>query len=129
MTIMSIESTNAPKAIGPYSQGVILGDLVFCSGQIPIVPATGQLVPGGIDEQTHQVLRNLGAVLQSASCNYTHVVKTSIYLKDLSQFKRVNEIYAGYFVQPFPARVTVEVSRLPMDADIEIDAIAQRVAK
>lgn len=121
-----IHTEQAPKAIGPYSQAIECGNLLFCSGQIPLDPKTSALVVGGVELEAHQVLRNLAAVLEAAGCEFSDVVKTTIYLKDLQDFKVVNEVYAGYFMPPFPARVTVEVARLPLDARVEIDAIALR---
>jgi 2-iminobutanoate/2-iminopropanoate deaminase len=119
-----VQTENAPQAIGPYSQAIGVGNLVFCSGQIPLDPKTGKLVEGDVRVQAHQVLKNLGAVLEAAGCSYKDVVKTTIYLQDLGQFQVVNEIYAGYFMPPFPARATVQVAKLPLGCDVEIDAIA-----
>lgn len=120
-----IQTSQAPSAIGPYSQAIRAGDWVFCSGQIPLDPQTGSLVTGSIESQTHQVLKNLKAVLSAAGCPLDAVVKTTIYLKDLSHFNQVNEIYGSYFSAPYPARVTVEAARLPRDCGVEIDAIAK----
>lgn len=119
-----VSTDGAPKAIGPYSQAVRAGSLVFLSGQIPLDPATGELVAGDIAAQTHRVMRNLDAVLQAAGLSFDHVVRCTIYLKDLSDFVVVNEVYGGYFRAPAPARTTIEVSRLPRDARVEIDAFA-----
>lgn len=119
-----VHSESAPKAIGPYSQAIISGDLVFCSGQTPIDPATGQLVPGDVKDQAHRVMHNLKAVLTQAGASFAQVVKATIYLKDLGHFAEVNGVYESYLSEPYPARVTVEVARLPMDCLVEIDAIA-----
>ncbi|NUL81217.1 MAG: RidA family protein [Armatimonadetes bacterium] len=121
----SVVSTDqAPAAIGPYSQAIRTGDLLFVSGQIPIDPATGSIVDGGIEEQTHRVMQNLKAILGAAGASLNQVVKTTIYLTDLGDFATVNGIYADYFQQPFPARATVQVSALPKSVGVEIDAIA-----
>jgi 2-iminobutanoate/2-iminopropanoate deaminase len=124
-----ISTTLAPAAIGPYSQAVRVGDTLFTSGQIPLDPATGAIVPGGIREQTTRVLDNLAAVLEEAGLDMAHVVKTTVYLKSMGDFASMNEVYAKYFapegVVP-PARSTVEVARLPKDALVEIDIIARQ---
>ena len=117
-----IKTDQAPAAIGPYSQGVISGNLIFCSGQIPLQP-NGELVASSIKAQTRQALDNLTAVIIAGGSSLTQVVKTSIYLTDLNDFSVVNEIYAEYFQEPFPARATVQVSGLPKGVLIEIDAI------
>jgi 2-iminobutanoate/2-iminopropanoate deaminase len=119
-----VTTPNAPGAIGPYSQAIRAGDFVFLSGQIPLDPGTGQLVAGGIAEQTHQVLKNLGAVLEAAGASYAGVVKTTVYLADMGEFSAMNEIYGTYFSSPAPARATVQAARLPRDVRVEIDAIA-----
>ena len=119
-----VATPNAPGAIGPYSQAIRAGDFVFLSGQIPLDPATGQLVTGGIVEQTHQVLKNLGAVLKASGSSYAGVVKTTVYLADMAEFTAMNEIYGTYFSSPAPARATVQAARLPRDVRVEIDAIA-----
>ncbi|MCL4847006.1 MAG: RidA family protein [Acidobacteria bacterium] len=119
-----VSTDGAPKAIGPYSQAVRAGSLVFLSGQIPLDPSTGELVGGDIAAQTHRVMRNLDEVLRAAGLSFDHVVRCTIYLKDLSDFGVVNEVYGSYFSTPAPARTTIEVSRLPRDARIEIDAFA-----
>lgn len=120
-----ISTKNAPAAIGPYSQAVKVDGLVFCSGQIPLDPATGQLITGTLADETHRVMKNLLAVLEAAGCKASDVVKTTIFLKDMSTFAQVNEVYGSYFREPFPARATVEVARLPRDVKIEIEAIAK----
>jgi 2-iminobutanoate/2-iminopropanoate deaminase len=120
-------SDRAPKAIGPYSQAVDLGDLVFLSGQIPLDPASGQLVGAGdIQAQTERVLQNLQGVLQAAELTMAHVVRTTVFMIDLAEFPRMNEVYSRYFPQDPPARSTVQVSALPRGARVEIDAVARR---
>ncbi len=120
----ALATQSAPAAIGPYSQAVRAGQLVFLSGQVPLDPATGQVVAGDIAAQTRRVMDNLGAVLAAAGCSFGNVVKTTIYLLDLGNFAAVNEAYATYFVAPYPARATVQVSALPRGAAIEIDMVA-----
>ena len=119
-----IETAGAPKAVGPYSQAVRAGGLVWASGQIPLDPGTGTLVAGGIEEQTRRVLDNLAAVLAAAGTGLDRVVRTTVYLADLGDFEVMNRVYAGYFGDPPPARATVQVGRLPRDARVEIDAVA-----
>lgn len=119
-----IATDRAPGAIGPYSQAVRAGNLVFASGQIPIDPATGQFVPGGIAEQTEQVLRNLTAVFEGAGLTLKQVIKTTVFLADMDDFTAMNEVYGRFFVDQPPARATVEAARLPRDARVEIEAIA-----
>ena len=121
----AISTAQAPAAIGPYSQAIHSGDLVFLSGQVPIDPATGELVGGDIAAQTERVLDNLGAVLTAAGCTFADVVKTTIYLVDLGDFQAVNATYARRFAAAPPARATVQVSALPKRARVEIDAIAR----
>ncbi|HEY0605129.1 MAG TPA: RidA family protein [Herpetosiphonaceae bacterium] len=121
-----ISTEHAPGAIGPYSQAIVAGDLVFCSGQLPMDPSTGQLVTGSIEEQTRRVLDNLSGLLEAAGSSRKHVVKTTIFLADMNDFAAVNATYAEYFDQEPPARSTVEVARLPRDARVEIEAIALR---
>lgn len=121
---MRILSTNeAPAAIGPYSQAVQVGNLIFTSGQIPL-NAEGQLVEGGVTEQTHQVFRNLQAVLKEVGASLQNVVKATVFIKDMNQFGAINEVYASYFGEHKPARSTVEVARLPKDVLVEIELIA-----
>jgi 2-iminobutanoate/2-iminopropanoate deaminase len=124
---VAVSTQGAPAAIGPYSQAVRVGDLLFTSGQVALNPATGQIVAGGIREQTTQVLENLTAVLAAADSDMTHVVKTVVFLKDIGDFAAMNEIYGKYLAPEgtvAPARSTVEVSRLPKDALVEIEVIA-----
>lgn len=122
-----INSENAPEAVGPYSHGVQVGNLLFCSGQIPLDPATKALVPGGIREQTEQVLRNITQVLDSRELNLSHVVKSTIFMTDLADFSIVNGIYAQAFGPHKPARSTVQVAALPLGALIEIEVLAEIV--
>ena len=119
-----ISTPAAPAAIGPYSQAIRAGDFLFVSGQIPLDPATGALVGDGIAEQTHRVLQNLGAILEAAGASFSQVVKTTVYLADMTEFAKMNEIYATYFPAPAPARATVQAARLPRDVRVEIDLIA-----
>ena len=119
-----ISTPNAPAAIGPYSQAVVSNGFAFLSGQIPLDPATGQLVVGDIAAQTERVLENLKAVLEAGGSSLNKVVKTTVYLKDMGEFSRMNEIYARYFGEKPPARATVEAARLPRDVRVEIDCIA-----
>lgn len=121
-----IHTDGAPAAVGPYSQAIDLGDLVFCSGQIPLVPQTGKIIEGGIHEQAHQMFANIKAVLAAASLTLTDVVKTTVYMTDLSHFSDFNEIYAEYFTIDPPARSCVEVSNLPKGALVECEVIARR---
>jgi 2-iminobutanoate/2-iminopropanoate deaminase len=119
-----ISTNSAPKAIGPYSQAVVAGPFLFASGQIPINPLTNELIKAGIAQQTEQVLNNLKAVMEKAGGSMDSIVKTTIYLKNMEDFAKVNEVYGKYFAANPPARATVAVSRLPKDVDVEIDAIA-----
>ena len=117
-----ISSKNAPAAIGPYSQAMRSGNLIFCSGMIGIDPATGT-VPEGIEAQTRQVMKNIGALLADNGANYHNIIKTTVFIKDMNDFAKVNEIYGSYFEELPPARSTVEVSRLPKDVLVEIESI------
>jgi 2-iminobutanoate/2-iminopropanoate deaminase len=119
-----IATNDAPGAIGPYSQAVRVGNMVFVSGQIPIDPATGNFVSEDVTEQTHQVLKNLSAVLQAAGSSLKAVVKTTVFVADMNDFAAMNAVYAEYFTENFPARATVEAARLPKDARVEIECIA-----
>jgi 2-iminobutanoate/2-iminopropanoate deaminase len=125
MTKSPVQTANAPQAIGPYSQAVKSGDLMFVSGQIPLDPATGQLVTGGIEAETRRVLDNLKAILTAGGASLGDVLKTTIFLKDMGHFQKVNEVYGTYFAAPYPARATVEVARLPKDVQVEIDCVAK----
>jgi len=119
-----ISTEAAPKAIGPYSQAIVYNGIAYLSGQIPLDPVTGTLVEGGIEEQTVRVLENLGAVLAACGSSYAQVLKTTIFVKDMNDFAKVNEIYGRYFSLEPPARATVEAARLPRDVRVEIEAIA-----
>jgi 2-iminobutanoate/2-iminopropanoate deaminase len=119
-----IATDRGPKAIGPYSQAIRANGLLFVSGQIPLDPATGQLVEGGIARQTERVLENLRGIVEAAGSSLERAVRTTVYLKDMGDFAAMNEIYARYFSSAPPARATVEVARLPRDARVEIDLIA-----
>jgi 2-iminobutanoate/2-iminopropanoate deaminase len=122
----ALSTNDAPKAIGPYSQAVRVGDMVFLSGQIPLDPHTNELVSADIVTETERVLDNLGAVLKAAGLGFEHVVRTTIYLVEMSDFPKVNETYAKRFSGTFPARATVQVAGLPKGARVEIDAIAMK---
>jgi 2-iminobutanoate/2-iminopropanoate deaminase len=119
-----VHSDAAPKAIGPYSQAVRAGQFLFLSGQTPIDPATGNLVPGDIGAQTHRVMTNLAEVLKAAGASFENVVKTSVFLADMNDFAAMNEIYGSYFKAPYPARTTIQAARLPKDCRVEIDCVA-----
>jgi 2-iminobutanoate/2-iminopropanoate deaminase len=119
-----IATQNAPAAVGPYSQGVMVGDMVFTAGQIAIDPATGKIVEGAIVEQTHQVMRNLQAILVAAGTSLDNVAKTTVFLQDMDDFKEMNQVYSRYFEGDPPARSTVQVSKLPLGVLVEIEAIA-----
>ena len=121
-----VSTPGAPAAIGPYSQAIRSGDLVFCSGQLGLDPATGELVQGDTAAQAERALRNLGAVLDAAGCSFADVAKVTIFLTDLADFGVVNDVYLRFIAEPPPARSTVEVSNLPKGARIEIEAIAVR---
>ncbi len=121
-----VATPDAPKALGPYSQAVVVGNMLFASGQIPIDPKTGNFVEGGISEQTEQVLRNLQTVIEHAGFAMTVVVSCTVYLKDMNDFTKMNEVYAKHFTSEFPSRATVQVSRLPKDALVEISCSAVR---
>lgn len=119
-----VATTKAPAAIGPYAQANVLGNLVFTSGQIPLVPETGEVVEGGIVEQTKQVFANLQAVLEEAGSGLDKVIKTTCFLKDMNDFAAVNKVYGGYFEGEYPSRSAVQVAKLPKDVMIEIEVIA-----
>ena len=120
----TITTNNAPGAIGPYSQAIKAGGMIFCSGQIPIDPATGEFVSDVVAEQTEQVLKNLSEVLIAAGTSLDNVVKTTVFLADMNDFAEMNEVYGRYFSENKPARATVQAARLPRDAKVEIDCIA-----
>jgi 2-iminobutanoate/2-iminopropanoate deaminase len=120
----SISSPDAPKAIGPYSQAIRAGNLLFLSGQIPLDPATGNVVDGDITAQTDRVLRNITAVLKAAGASFDNVVRTTVFLADMNEFTAMNAVYGKYVMDPPPARSTVQVARLPKDVRVEIDVIA-----
>ena len=126
MTKQIIVSPEAPAALGPYSLGVWAGDLLFVSGQTPLDPATGTVVPGTVVEQTHQAIQNVRAALAAAGLTLAHVVKSTVFIKDMNDFSKINEVYAGYFTAPYPARSCVEVARLPRDVLVELEVVAAR---
>lgn len=118
-------TNNAPAPIGPYSQAIQSGEMLFISGQVAIVPATGEVIQGSIEDETHQVLKNIGAILASANLTYDHVVSCTVYISDMGMFSRINTVYAEYFTGSTPpARATVQVSGLPRNVNVEISAIA-----
>jgi len=121
--LRSITTPKAPAAIGPYSQGVVAGNLLFISGQLPLDPETGQLAPGGIEEHTHQCLKNLKAIAEAAGSGLERAVKVTVFLTNMEDFARVNQVYAQYFSGNLPARAAFQVAALPRNADIEIEAI------
>ena len=120
-----ISAPNAPAAIGPYSQAVASGGFLFCSGQIPLDPRTGEVVPGDVAAQAEQVLRNVDAVLSAAGCGRGDVVKVTMFLRDMADFAAVNAVYSGFFSAPFPARSTIAVAGLPRDVRVEIEILAR----
>ncbi len=121
--LKAIEPENAPKALGPYSPAVKLGDFVYLSGQIPLDPKTGEIVGSTIEEQTHQVMKNIQAVLADMGLGLHHIVKTTIFMSDLANFDKLNEVYGSYLEEPYPARSCVQVARLPKDVLVEIECI------
>lgn len=123
-TRQAVATDHAPKAIGPYSQAVRAGNLLFVSGQVPIDPATGAIIEGDIAAQTHRVMRNLSAIVEAAGATMDHVVRCTVYLADMNDFAAMNDVYGSYFSQPAPARATIQAVRLPKDARVEIDVIA-----
>ena len=124
-----IATPDAPAAVGPYSQAIAVGDFLFCAGQIPLDPATGELVPGDISDQTARVLGNVGAVLHANAMTFADVVKTTVFLTDLADFAAMNAVYARHFGTPYPARSTVQVSALPRGAKVEIEVTAARTTR
>lgn len=121
-----IQTDSAPTAIGPYSQAVWAGNLLYTSGQVALIPDSGQMDNANLASETHRVMQNLQAILSAAGLNFNHVIKTSIFIKNMDDFAEINTIYAQYLEQPYPARETVEVARLPKDARIEISMVAQK---
>src|SRR5262245_26183183 len=124
MIRQAISSPDAAKPVGPYSAALRAGDLLFVSGQVPLDPASGTMVEGDIAAQTRRALENVGLLLRAAGLSYANVVRTTVFLADMNDFKAMNEVYSTFFVEPYPARSTVQAARLPRDARIEIDAIA-----
>ena len=120
-----ISTPKAPAAIGPYPQAIKSGDMIFCSGQVPLDPTTGKLVGGTIEDDVNQIFLNITNVLSASDAKLDNIIKTTIYLKDMNDFNAVNEIYGSYFSKPFPARSTVEVSKLPLNCRVEIEVIAK----
>jgi 2-iminobutanoate/2-iminopropanoate deaminase len=129
MTRQHVSTSNAPTAIGPYSQAIAAGDLVFCSGQVGLDPGTGELVTGGVEAEAERALRNLTAVLDAAGCTFDDVVKTTVFLADIGDFAAVNAVYGRFMPDPPPARSTFAVGALPKGARIEIEAIARRESR
>jgi 2-iminobutanoate/2-iminopropanoate deaminase len=121
---LAISSDKAPKALGPYSAGIRISNIIYTAGQLGIIPSTGDLAMGGIEAETRQALDNLGAVLVAAGSSFSHVVKTTVFLRDMADFTRMNNIYAEYFDAPYPARSTIQVAALPKGGMIEIEAVA-----
>ena len=121
--LKAIKPEKAPKALGPYSPAVKLGDFVYLSGQIPLNPETGEIEGTTIEEQTHQVMKNIKVVLEEMGLDYRHIVKTTIFMSDLSEFYRLNEVYGSYLEEPYPARSCVQIARLPKDVKVEIECI------
>jgi 2-iminobutanoate/2-iminopropanoate deaminase len=119
-----VASSEAPAAVGPYSQAIAVGNTLYCAGQIPLDPISGELVSGGVSEQTERVLENIGGVLRANGMTHGHVVKSTVFMTDLSQFGEMNAVYQRYFQPPFPARSTVQVAALPRGASVEIEVIA-----
>jgi 2-iminobutanoate/2-iminopropanoate deaminase len=122
--LSAVSTGSAPKALGPYSQAIRAGQFLFVSGQVPIDPASGELVQGGIADQTRRVLENIGEILKAGGASFQQVVRATVYLADLGEFAAMNEVYATFFSAPQPSRSTVQAARLPRDARIEIDVIA-----
>ncbi|MCD7950162.1 MAG: RidA family protein [Erysipelotrichaceae bacterium] len=121
-----VKTDKAPGAIGPYSQGIDLGNIIFFSGQVPLIPETGEMATGGIEGQAKQAFENVRGLLKSQGLDFSNVVKTTVFLDDMGDFNTVNEIYAQYFVEPYPARSAVEVAKLPKGALIEVEVIAAK---
>jgi len=119
-----ISSEKAPKALGPYSAGIRMGNLIFTAGQLGIIPSTGEFTPGGIEAETRQALENITAILTAAGASMSQVVKTTVFLRDMNDFSRMNNVYAEFFTAPFPARSTVQVAALPKGGAVEIEVLA-----
>lgn len=119
-----IITPNAPQPIGPYNQAILIGNTLYCSGQVAIDPKTGNMVQDNIEAETNRVMKNIGAVLKAADMDYSNIIKSSIFISDMNQFVQINGVYAEYFEKDYPARETVQVSRLPKDANVEISVIA-----
>lgn len=124
MSIQEINTNKAPGAIGPYSQAIKVGNMVYTSGQLPVDPATGEIISSNIKIQTEQVFKNLKAVLNEAGVDFSNVVKVTVFIKDMNDFAKINEVYSTYFNKPYPARSCVEVARLPKDVGVEVEAVA-----
>ena len=122
--LSAVSTASAPKALGPYSQAIRAGQFLFVSGQVPIDPATGELVQGTIGDQARRALQNIGEILKAGGASFQHVVRTTVYLSDLADFPAMNEVYGTFFTSPQPARSTIQAAKLPRDARIEIDVIA-----
>lgn len=121
-----VSTNEAPESIGPFSQGIVSNSMVYVSGQGPVDPRSGNIVEGDIQVQTERTLDNIAAILRAAGCSLNDVVRARVYVRDMSQYDAVNEVYSGYMSQPYPARTAVEVSELPIDIDVEIDVVAER---
>jgi len=121
-----IATPEAPKAVGPYSQAIAVGDLLFCAGQIPLDPATGELVAGDVSAQAERVLQNIAGVLRANGMTFANVVKSTVFMVDLAHFAAMNTVYAKYFTEPFPARSTIQIAALPKGAQVEIEVIAAK---
>lgn len=119
-----IFTENAPKPIGPYNQAVLVGNTLYCSGQIALNPTTGEMIQDSIEAETNMVMKNVGEVLKAAGMDYSNIIKSSIFISDMNQFAQINQVYATYFKADFPARETVQVSSLPKDANVEISVVA-----
>lgn len=126
MTKKIVSTDKAPSAIGPYSQAVWAGDFLFASGQVPVMPDTGHLVSNDVQEQAHQALKNVRAILETAGLTMDHVVKATVFIKNMDDFTKINEVYAQYFSTPYPARSCIEVARLPRDVQVEVEVIAKK---
>lgn len=126
MTKQIISTDKAPSAIGPYSQAIWAGDFLFASGQVPVDPATGDLISQDVQEQAHQALKNVRSILETAGLTMDNVVKATVFIKNMDDFGKINEVYAQYFSTPFPARSCVEVARLPRDVQVEVEVVAKK---